>query len=139
MRSLATISSGGGTPGTPSTPSMSYISRTFPRAMRGSSSSVAVTRRDATSAWRSDDFALLRPRSLARSGDLVEPGDDLVGVTDVVGVVEDRVQVQRARAPVGGEQLAQRDALVPRALRELLDDAVGLVARGSRLDERVQH
>src|SRR5271165_4775409 len=101
MRSLATISSGGGTPGMPSTPSMSYISRTLPRAIRGSSSSVAVTWRDATE----------------RSGDVVEPREDLAGVAHVVGVVEDRVQVEPAGALVGD------------ALRELLDDAIGLVAR----------
>src|ERR1700691_4534512 len=123
MRSLATIRSGGGTPGMPSTPSMSYISRTLPRAIRGSSSSVAVTWRDATES----------------SGDVVETREDLVGGAHVVGIVEHRVEREPARALVGGEQLAQGDAVVRGALRELLDDAVGLVARGALLDEREQH
>src|SRR5271156_2014098 len=100
MRSLATISSAEA----PSTPSSAYISRTLPRAMRGRSARVSVTWRDASE----------------RSGDRVQPRHDLRRVTDVVGVVEDRVQVEPTRAIVHGEQLAQRDALIPRPLCQLL-------------------
>jgi hypothetical protein len=43
-------------------------------------------------------------------------------------VVEDRVQVEVSGLLVGGEQAAQGDTLVLGALREFLDDAVGVVA-----------
>src|SRR5580692_7188279 len=119
MRSLATISSADA----PSTLSSAYISRTLPRAIRGSSARVSVTWRDATE----------------RSGDRVQPRQDLGRVAEVVRVIEDRAQVQVAGPLVGGEQLAQRDALIPRALGQLLHDPVGLIARGPRLDERQQH
>src|ERR1700727_3437746 len=117
MRSLATINSGGGF--NSDTPARSYISRTFPLAIRGRSASVGgVTFRDASNA---------SGELLARVERAVEPPDDLLGVTHVVRVVEDRVEgeSEQAHARVGGEQLSQRRALVPGALSELLRDPIG--------------
>ena len=62
------------------------------------------------------------------SGDLVQPRDDVAGVANVVGVVEDLLEIELAPALVLGEQIAQRDAVVPDALSQLLDEAVGLIA-----------
>src|SRR5437588_3459136 len=135
MRSLATINkrstparAGSATP---------YISRTFPLAMRGRSAS-AVTWLDATSGAGRREGPL---NARGRADQRVEPADDLLGVAHVVLVVEQRVEIEREGrdASVGLEQLAQVDALVERALGELLDDAVGLVARQAALDEREQH
>src|ERR1700733_2072020 len=96
MRSLATINSGACPPplGTPWTPARSYISRTFPLAIRGRSASEVVTCGDASE--RSGD------RMAARCGvlDVVEPREDLARVAGVVGVVEDRVQVEPGGALV---------------------------------------
>src|SRR5579875_1890007 len=164
MRSLATISS---VPtcaaGAAETSPRSYISRTFPLAIRGSSASVGGTSRDSTSARRpappAAAAARRRARESARGGargagsygrarrrlEPVEPRDDLLRVAHERRVVEDRVEVEAAGALVGREQLAKRHALVPRALRERLRDAVRLVARAPALslwrgcDEREQH
>src|SRR5450631_846947 len=109
MRSLATISSCSSSPGKAG--GSEYISRTFPLARRDRSAS-DVTWRDATSAGG------------RCSGDLREPREDLGRVAQVVRIVEYRLEVEVARAFVGGQQLAQRDALIPCALGELLDRAV---------------
>src|SRR5664280_456291 len=117
MRSLATISSGGAS--ATSRPARSYISRTFPLATRGRSASV-FTRLDATSGIGG------RPAGSVDRVDprerLVEAPDYLPGIAHIVVVGEDLVEVERQRtdALVAGEQVAQRDALVPRLLRELL-------------------
>src|SRR3984885_7462988 len=72
---------------------------------------------------------------------VVEAPDDLAGIAHVMGVVEDLVEIEpeRAHSRVLGEHLAHRDALVPGALRQLLRDAVGVVARHPCRDEREQH
>src|SRR6185437_6278951 len=71
---------------------------------------------------------LVEPASCRQSGDLVQASYDLVCVARVVSVVEDRVEIQPVRALVLGQQLAQGGPLVPRALRQLLGDPVGVVA-----------
>src|SRR2546423_12280062 len=110
MRPLATIRRRAGPSGWARfRPSRPYISRTCPLAIGGRSASV-VTWLDATSAAGRDRTAAARV-----SGDLVEPGDDLGGVADVVGVVEDALEVELAAALMRGEQIAQRHALVPGA------------------------
>src|ERR1700735_4369358 len=124
MRSLATISSRSGCP------SKAYISRTFPLAIRERSER-RLTWRDANSAGgRNGGW---------RSGDLVEARDDRPRVADVVAEVEDPVEVEPTGALVGGEQLAQRDALVPGVLSELLHDPIGVVAARSRRHQCEQH
>ena len=100
----------------------SYISRTFPLAMRGRSASAGHVARCYQRARAA--AALRRSRPAATT---ISPG-----VADVVAVVEDRVEVEPGGAVVGGEQLAQRDALVPGPLGELLDDPVGVVAAERR-------
>src|SRR5271154_3234775 len=136
MRSLATINRGACA--APSTvDGSSYISRTFPLARRGRSASV-VTCRDATSEIGSREGHMRRLGG-RRSSDLIEPREDLGGVAGVVGVVEDLLEVQRARALVDREQLAQRKALIPGALGELLNHAIGLVAGDAGGDDREQH
>src|ERR1700683_4633979 len=139
MRSLATINSVSCTrPDCPSPiRSSSYISRTLPLAMRGRSAS-AVTWRDATSARRWDGGAL-RSSLDESSGDLIEARDYLVGVAQVVAVIENRVEIQATGALDARKQLAQWHAVVPRALGELLHDPVGLVAGASRGDQREQY
>src|SRR6202035_2128281 len=133
MRSLATISRLAAASEGPSVPLRPYISRTFPLARRGRSAMV-VTWLDATSAAGGN-----RTPPPRRSGDLLQPGEDLPGVADVVGVVEDLVEVEPRPAVVGGEQVAQGYALVPCPLGQLLDEAVGLVAGGSCRDEGQEH
>src|ERR1035437_8983339 len=126
MRSLATISSRSAPPSSAGEAPREYISRTFTLARRGRSASV-VTWRDATSAGG------------RRSGDLRQPREDLASVAKVVGVVEDLLEVQLPAALVRSEKIAQRDALIPAALAELLDNRIGPTARHARLDERQQN
>src|SRR5579862_5571132 len=144
MRSLATINRR-----SPSGRPRSYISRTFPLAIRGRSASAVIVARLYRRA-RPQRVAGLDgrtsvececARSWARgdSRDLLQPPHDLLCVAHIVPVVEDLIEVQPSGALVAREQLAQRNALVPRALRELLHDAVGVVARGAGGDEREQH
>src|SRR5664279_3913198 len=135
MRSLATISSGGDS--ATSRSARSYISRTFPLAIRGRSASV-VTCFDATNGSgdrTTGSVDLVDPREHA-----VQAPDDLVRVAHVVVVGEDLVEVERQRthALVAGQQVAQRGALVPRLLRQLLHDAVGVVAGHAAPHEREQ-
>src|SRR5512142_240256 len=106
MRSLATIRI---RPETPFPGPSAYISRTFPLASRGRSART-LTWGDATSATGG--------RRLP-SGDLVEAPEHLFGVAQVGGRIEDPIELQPRRALVGGEQLAQRHAVLPRALGEL--------------------
>src|SRR5437867_2705782 len=123
MRSLATISSRAAESGGMSGPLSAYISRTFPLATRGRSARV-LTCFDATSATGRDRTSN-RPGGgcpiQRRSGDLVQTSEDLAGVLQVVRVVEDVIEVEAARALVGGEQIAQRNPAVPGALGKLLD------------------
>ena len=112
-----------------------YISRTFPLAIRGRS----ARRRHVRRCYQ----RLGRPaaQSSRRSGELVEPRDDLARRSGCSGRSRRsrRGRGRRARSSAASSSRSG-DALVPGALRELLDDAVGLVARASpRLDEREQH
>src|ERR1700691_5101757 len=106
MRSLATISRR-----SPSGPPRSYISRTFPLAIRGrSASAVIVARlyRRTRPQWVAGPPGGGRRSLRARAGshDLVQPRDDLLRIPHVVPVVEDLLQVQPGGALVRGEQLA---------------------------------
>ena len=122
---------------------------------RGGNSSGSATGR---SAWLSTGECRSRARSASRPGAAASgpsPGCPrrqaaagassgiasrrptiALGVARVVAEVEDRVEVEPEVAL--GEQLAQLDARVPRALGVLLDDPVRLVAAAALRDEREQ-
>src|SRR3954451_15801427 len=96
----------------------SYISRTFPDARRGRSETGGMGRR----------LPGLEDGAGSASGErrhAGQPVDDRVRVARVGGQVEDHVEVEPELGP-RGEQLAQRRARVPRALRLVLHDAVGV-------------
>src|SRR5215218_8463317 len=71
-------------------------------------------------------------------GDDLQALEYLGNMPDVVGVVEDRVEVE-LDVGLRFEQLAQRRVRVPRLLGQPLDDPVRVVALHPRLHERQQH
>ena len=68
----------------------------------------------------------------------LQPLEHVWNVADVVGVVEDRVEIE-LHAVLGDEELPEGRARVPGLLGEALDDPVRVVALHPRLDEREQH
>src|SRR5258706_7094014 len=69
-------------------------------------------------------------------GQGVETSENLVDVSRVRAHVKDPVKVELGRGLC--QQVAERGTRVPRKLRVLLDDAVGVVTRAAGLDQREQ-
>src|SRR5436190_19656659 len=78
----------------------------------------------------------LTPPADRSARDRVEPAHDGRSVLRERARVEDRVEVQLGRG--GRQELAEGAPLVPGALRGLLDEPVGLVARAAALNQGQQ-